>query len=139
MKNPLSGNHGQMDLFIESDFPDSSRCHASARGAGRVRRASPVLRGTGALGSGARGHWQVIGTPSQIADQMEAWFNEEAADGFNVMPAHLPLGLTDFIDQVLPELRRRGLFRHEYEGHSLRDNLGLKQPRHPHGVQVAAE
>lgn len=89
--------------------------------------------------AGARGHWQIVGTPVQIADQMEAWFREEAADGFNVMPPHLPAGLTDFIDHVLPQLRRRGLFRTEYEGSTLRDNLGLNIPRHPASRQVAAE
>lgn len=89
--------------------------------------------------AGARGHWQIIGTPLQIADQMQAWFEEGAADGFNVMPPHLPVGLTDFIEQVLPELRRRGLFRHEYEGRTLRQNLGLAIPRHPAQSQIAAE
>lgn len=89
--------------------------------------------------AGARGHWQIIGTPLQIADQMQAWFEEGAADGFNVMPPHLPVGLIDFIEQVLPELRRRGLFRHEYEGRTLRQNLGLAIPRHPAQSQIAAE
>ncbi|EUB97353.1 FMN-dependent oxidoreductase, nitrilotriacetate monooxygenase family [Rhizobium sp. CF080] len=89
--------------------------------------------------AGARGHWQIVGTPTQIADQMEAWFHEEAADGFNVMPPHLPVGLTDFIELVLPELRRRGLFRNEYEGGTLRENLGLRIPRHPARTQIAAE
>ncbi|AUX40394.1 nitrilotriacetate monooxygenase family FMN-dependent oxidoreductase [Sorangium cellulosum] len=78
--------------------------------------------------AGARGHWQLVGTPERIADQLEQWFVEGAADGFNVMPPHLPGGLTDFIDLVIPELRRRGLFRAEYEGRTLRENLGLPRP-----------
>lgn len=79
--------------------------------------------------AGARGHWQVVGTPADIADQLEAYFREGGADGFNIMPPTLPGGLTDFIDAVLPELRRRNLFRHQYEGQTLRENLGLPTPR----------
>jgi FMN-dependent oxidoreductase (nitrilotriacetate monooxygenase family) len=78
--------------------------------------------------AGARGHWQVIGTPSQIADAMEERFVEGAADGFNVMAPVFPSGLEDFVDMVVPELRRRGLFRDEYEGRTLRENLGVGPP-----------
>ncbi|MCR6476248.1 LLM class flavin-dependent oxidoreductase [Variovorax sp. ZS18.2.2] len=80
----------------------------------------------------ARGHWSIHGTASQIADQLQQWFEEEAADGFNVMPPTLPGGLDDFVTQVVPELRRRGLFRHEYEGRTLRENLGLARPASRH-------
>jgi hypothetical protein len=59
---------------------------------------------------------------------MEHWFRNGAADGFNVMPAWLPGSLTDFVDMVIPELQRRGLFRKEYEGRTLRENLGLPTP-----------
>ena len=68
----------------------------------------------------------VIGTPADIADQMEAWFRNEAADGFNICPATLPHGIDDMVELVVPELRRRGLFRTEYDGTTLRANLGLK-------------
>jgi len=78
--------------------------------------------------AGARGHWTVVGTPTSIADEMEAWFRGGGADGFNVMPPVLPTGLEDFVNLVLPELRRRGLFRTEYEGRTLRENLGLPFP-----------
>jgi alkanesulfonate monooxygenase SsuD/methylene tetrahydromethanopterin reductase-like flavin-dependent oxidoreductase (luciferase family) len=78
--------------------------------------------------AGARGHWQVVGTPSQIADVMEERFENYGADGFNIMAPIMPGGLADFIELVVPELRRRGLFRHEYEGSTLRENLGLKRP-----------
>ncbi len=80
--------------------------------------------------AGARGHWQLIGTPSEIADALEERFRQGGADGFNVMPPTVPGGLTDFIELVLPELRRRGLFRSEYEGGTLRENLGLPYPQH---------
>lgn len=81
--------------------------------------------------AGARGHQQLVGTPQDIADFIETWLDEDAADGFNIMPPTLPGGLTDFIELVLPELRRRGRFRTEYEGRTLRENLGLARPPHP--------
>ena len=70
----------------------------------------------------------VRGTPQKIADHIEEWFTQEGADGFNVMPPYLPGALDDFVDKVVPELQRRGLFRTEYEGKTLRENLGLKRP-----------
>jgi FMN-dependent oxidoreductase (nitrilotriacetate monooxygenase family) len=70
----------------------------------------------------------VVGTPQDIADDMQQWFEAGAADGFNVCPATLPGGLDDFAELVLPELRRRGLFRTEYDGTTLRGHLGLKDP-----------
>jgi hypothetical protein len=70
----------------------------------------------------------VAGTPEQIADHIERWFTGGAADGFNVMPPLLPSGLTDFVEQVVPELRRRGLFRTEYTGTTLREHYGLARP-----------
>ncbi|MFG1275130.1 LLM class flavin-dependent oxidoreductase [Xanthobacter flavus] len=81
--------------------------------------------------AGARGHWQVVGTAEQIADQLEERFRKEGADGFNIMAPHLPGGLEDFIEQVVPILQERGLFRTEYEGTTLRENLGLPFPTHP--------
>ena len=65
---------------------------------------------------GGRGHRVVAGTPEQIADELELWFAQGAADGFNIMPPYLPGGLDDFVDHVVPILQRRGLFRHEYTG-----------------------
>jgi alkanesulfonate monooxygenase len=82
--------------------------------------------------AGARGHWTMVGTPATIADAMEEWFTQGGADGFNVMPPVLPGGLQDFVALVLPELRRRVLFRTEYEGQTLRENLGLGVPSNRH-------
>ncbi|CAI8711646.1 Nitrilotriacetate monooxygenase component A [Pseudomonas chlororaphis] len=79
--------------------------------------------------AGGRGHYSLIGTPAQIADELQGWFEEGAADGFNVLVPHLPGGLQDFADAVVPELQRRGLFRTEYEGKTLRENLGLARPK----------
>jgi N-acetyl-S-(2-succino)cysteine monooxygenase len=75
-----------------------------------------------------RGHRSFAGTPEQLADTIEQWFREGAADGFNIMPPALPGDLQTFVDHVIPELRRRGLFRHEYEGTTLRDHYGLERP-----------
>jgi alkanesulfonate monooxygenase len=69
-----------------------------------------------------------VGTPRTIADEMERWLYEEGSDGFNVMFPYLPGGLDDFVDRVVPELQARGLFRREYEGATLRENLGLPRP-----------
>jgi len=76
--------------------------------------------------AGARGHWTIVGSPKQIADQLEEWFTSEAADGFNIMPPVLPRDIDDFVNLVVPELQRRGLYRTAYEGATLRENLGLK-------------
>jgi alkanesulfonate monooxygenase len=70
-----------------------------------------------------------VGTPQTIADSMEEWLAAEACDGFNVMFPFVPEGLDDFVDKVVPELQRRGIFRREYEGRTLRENLGLPRPR----------
>lgn len=78
--------------------------------------------------SGARGSVQLSGTPRQIADELETWFNSNAADGFIIQPALLPGGLEDFVDLVVPELQRRGLYRQDYKGPMLRDHLGLRRP-----------
>ena len=69
-----------------------------------------------------------IGTPTDIADAMQEWFENGTCDGFNITPTHLPGGCEDFVELVVPELQRRGLFRTEYEGKTLRENLGLKRP-----------
>ncbi len=70
-----------------------------------------------------------VGTPSMIADQMEEWLLTDACDGFNVTFPYLPAGLDDFVERVVPELQRREIFRREYEGATLRENLGLPRPR----------
>jgi N-acetyl-S-(2-succino)cysteine monooxygenase len=79
--------------------------------------------------AGARGQRTVIGTAADIVDQMQEWFVNRGVDGFLIQPSHLPGGLQDFIDLVIPELRERGLFRTEYNGTTLRDHLELPRPR----------
>jgi FMN-dependent oxidoreductase (nitrilotriacetate monooxygenase family) len=77
---------------------------------------------------GARGQRTLVGTADDIADQMERWFVNRAVDGYLIQPPHLPAGLDEFIEHVIPRLQERGLFRTEYEGRTLRENLGLKRP-----------
>ena len=90
----------------------------------RVRREKPTIRQL-YLRAGITGSAR-IGTPSDIADIMQEWFEASACDGFNVTPATLPGGGEDFVALVVPELQRRGLFRTEYSGKTLRENLGLR-------------
>jgi FMN-dependent oxidoreductase (nitrilotriacetate monooxygenase family) len=81
----------------------------------------------GRLGGG-RGHRTFSGTPEQVADAIQGWFEAGAADGFNIMPPVLPSGLDIFVDHVVPILQRRGLFRTEYTGRTLREHYGLANP-----------
>jgi alkanesulfonate monooxygenase SsuD/methylene tetrahydromethanopterin reductase-like flavin-dependent oxidoreductase (luciferase family) len=91
-------------------------------------RRRTTLRDLYNLMAAACGHWFPSG-PRRIADTLEEWFVEEAADGFNVLPPYFPGALIDFVDLVVPELQARGLFRREYEGTTLRDHFGLPPVR----------
>jgi alkanesulfonate monooxygenase SsuD/methylene tetrahydromethanopterin reductase-like flavin-dependent oxidoreductase (luciferase family) len=142
----LNGMSGSVDLSqhpLDGPVPDVPETNGSKSRQklllDMARRENLTIRQLYLRVAGARGHWQIVGTPTQIADQMEDWFKTGAADGFNVMPPHLPVGLRDFVDLVLPELRRRGLFRSEYEGTTLRESLGLSVPQHPARAPIAAE
>ena len=95
-----------------------------------ARRESLTIRQLYLAIAGGNGHRMVIGTPSDIADAMEDWFHNEAADGFNILPTWLPGGLEEVVDMVVPELQRRGLYRKSYEDRTLRGNLGLAWPEH---------
>ncbi|WP_405450274.1 LLM class flavin-dependent oxidoreductase [Streptomyces erythrochromogenes] len=102
-----------------------------------ARRDGLDLRGLIARLGAGRGHRVFAGTPEQIADQLEQWFTQGAADGFNIMAPVLPTGLTDFVDQVVPILQRRGLFRTEYTGRTLRENYGLPRPANRYAGAVS--
>ncbi len=78
---------------------------------------------------GGYGGLAFVGTAASIADQMQEWLEQEGCDGFNIMFPYLPGGLDDFVNKVIPELQRRGIFRHQYEGKTLRENLGLPRPK----------
>jgi len=99
----------------------------SAQLLARVRRQNPTIRELYQEVAGMGG-FCLIGTAPDIADVMQEWFENDGCDGFNITPTHLPGGCEDFVEMVTPELQRRGLFRKEYQGRTLRENLGLKRP-----------
>jgi alkanesulfonate monooxygenase SsuD/methylene tetrahydromethanopterin reductase-like flavin-dependent oxidoreductase (luciferase family) len=78
------------------------------------------------------GHTVFKGTATQVADQIEDWFTSGACDGFNLGGPVAPLGLQSIVDLLIPELQRRGLFRTEYTGSTLRENMGLPTPVNPY-------
>src|SRR5213079_1247849 len=91
-----------------------------------VRKEKPTIREL-YLRSGITGSAK-IGTPFDIADAMQEWFENGACDGFNITPEHPARGCQELREPVVPELQRRGVIRAEYEGKALRENLGLKSP-----------
>jgi FMN-dependent oxidoreductase (nitrilotriacetate monooxygenase family) len=90
-----------------------------------AKRENMTLRDLYNLTAAARGHWVICGTATRIADILEEWFVEQAADGFNILPPYFPGAFADFVELVVPELQRRGLFRRDYEGQTLRDHFCL--------------
>jgi alkanesulfonate monooxygenase SsuD/methylene tetrahydromethanopterin reductase-like flavin-dependent oxidoreductase (luciferase family) len=93
-----------------------------------IRRENPTVRQLLHRFAGARGHYVFAGTPVQVADEIQRWFEDGAADGFNIMPPWLPGGFEAFADEVVPILQSRGLFRTEYTGRTLREHFGLDRP-----------
>ena len=94
----------------------------------KARKENMTVRQLAQFVGGSYGTLEMIGTPAMIADQMEEWLVSRGSDGFNVMFPYLPGGLDDFVDRVVPELQRRGIYRRNYEGKTLRENLGLPRP-----------
>ncbi len=123
--------HDASKLDPDASLPEIPESNASKSGRERAialaRRESLTVRQLAQRLGGYSG-LAMVGTPKTIADEMEEWLLTEASDGFTVMFPYLPGGLDDFVDQVVPELQRRGLFRREYEGRTLRENLGLPRP-----------
>jgi FMN-dependent oxidoreductase (nitrilotriacetate monooxygenase family) len=122
----------QLDRELPDDLPSEDEIEGAKSRRTLVvnlaRRERLTVRALiGRLGGG-RGHLTFAGTPEQVADTIAHWYQDGAADGFNIMPPVLPSGLTSFVDQVVPILQRRDLFRTEYEGSTLRDNYGLPRP-----------
>ncbi|MCX8255372.1 Nitrilotriacetate monooxygenase component A [Beijerinckiaceae bacterium RH AL1] len=115
----------------DGPLPDIPETNASRSARARILEAARTKNLTIrelAQKAGSYAGLAFVGTPATIADGMAAWLHEEASDGFNVMFPYLPEGLDDFVDKVVPELQRRGLFRTDYEGTTLRENLGLPRP-----------
>jgi len=118
---------------LDGPLPEIPESNASQSGRQRLvdmaARDNLTVRELAQIVGGSYGALELVGTPETIADQMEEWFSTLACDGFNVMFPYVPEGLDDFVDRVIPELQRRGLFRKEYEGRTLRENLGLPRPK----------
>jgi FMN-dependent oxidoreductase (nitrilotriacetate monooxygenase family) len=137
----LSGRFGGHDFshlpldrpLSPADFPDPDTVEAARSRAevilNLVRRDKPTLRQLLGYLAGARGHFVTAGAPEQIAALIEDWFNDGAADGFNIMPPLLPAQLEAFSAEVIPILQRHGLFRSGYEGTMLRQHYGLPWPK----------
>src|SRR5689334_16054113 len=117
------------DRPLPADIPESN---ASKSGRERAialgRRENLTVRQLAQRLGGYSG-LAMIGTAQSIADEMEEWLQTQASDGFTVMFPYLPGGLDDFVGRVVPELQRRGLFRRDYEGSTLREHLGLPRPK----------
>jgi len=128
----------QLDKQLPSEIPDSASLEGSQSRSQLIvelarRDRLTVRQLLGRLGGG-RGHWTVVGTPEQVEAELVEWFEQGAADGFNVMGPVLPQSLELFVDHVVPLLQRRGLFRTEYTGRTLREHYGIPRP-----ARVAAQ
>ena len=123
--------HDSSRFDLDAPLPEIPESNASKSGRQRIiaraRRENLTVRDLARI-AGSYGGLALVGTPEMIGDQMEEWLYADACDGFNIMFPYVPGGLDDFVDQVVPELQRRGLFRREYEGKTLRENLGLPRP-----------
>jgi N-acetyl-S-(2-succino)cysteine monooxygenase len=131
-----------LDKPLPDGIPESNASKSSLKELYRMTKEDGLtLRQLYQRYAGASGQRTVVGTPEQIADDMDHWFQSEAVDGFLLQPSYLPGGLEDFTTTVIPELQRRGLFRREYEGSTLRENLGLKRPvsRYQRAASFSAE
>ena len=139
-RSRMSGRFGGYDFskipldkaLTPDDFPDTGTVEASRSRTevivDLVRNQKLTLRQLLARLAGARGHFTFTGTPEQCADLMQSWIENGVSDGFNLMPPVLPQMLDVFIAEVVPILQKRGLFRREYTGHTLRDHFGLDRP-----------
>ncbi|KQT63989.1 MULTISPECIES: LLM class flavin-dependent oxidoreductase [unclassified Aureimonas] len=110
------------------EIPESNASKSSRERAIDLARRENLTTRQLANRLGGYGGLSFVGTPGTVADEMEEWLETRGSDGFNVMFPYLPEGLDDVVDRLVPELQRRGLFRTEYEGPTLRDNLGLPRP-----------
>ncbi|WP_145145103.1 LLM class flavin-dependent oxidoreductase [Roseomonas gilardii] len=128
----LYGQMGDLSAYpIDGPVPDPadpgirSRAHLVVE---LARRNNWTIRDLYTATAAGRGHRMVVGTPAQIVDAMQEWTEAGAADGWNIIPAQLPGSIDDFVELVVPEMQRRGIFRTAYEGDTLRANLGLRVP-----------
>jgi alkanesulfonate monooxygenase len=121
---------------LDGPLPELERPRAGSQSAFEnwttlAKRENLTIRQLMQRAVGARAKSFTVGTPAQIADHIQNWFENGGADGFNILPPYLPGALDDFVNLVIPELQARGLFRTEYTGTTLRDHLGLARPERP--------
>lgn len=125
--------HNVSRLDLDGPLPELPDTNASKSSRQKLidmaKRDHMTVRQLAQYVGGSFGVLEIIGTPTMIADHMEEWLMTEGCDGFNIMFPYLPGGLDDFVDRIVPELQRRKLFRREYEGTTLRENLGLPRPK----------
>ncbi|WKN21278.1 hypothetical protein [Azotobacter vinelandii] len=132
----MSKAPGSLKLGLLLNSPGGSRAGVVTAGPARPSLLSEyqeAVRQLLKLQAASAGHGRIVGTPEQVADRIQEWFLNGAADGFIVMPGQGPEGSTLFAEQVVPILQRRGLFRTDYEAGTLRGNLGLPIPRSHYG------
>jgi alkanesulfonate monooxygenase SsuD/methylene tetrahydromethanopterin reductase-like flavin-dependent oxidoreductase (luciferase family) len=110
------------------EVPETNHSHTGRKRVIELARRENLTVRQLARRVGGYGGLSFVGTPSHIADEMQSWLEDEASDGFNVLFPYVPGGVDDFVNQLIPELQRRGIFRHEYAGKTLRENLGLPRP-----------
>ena len=124
--------HDASKFDPDAPLPNVPETEASKSGQARVKSLAQAENLTVRQLAGRFGGYAgnaFVGTPKSIADEMEAWIDEDASDGFNIMMPYLPVGLDDVCEKVVPELQRRGRFRTEYSGRTLRENLGVPRPK----------
>jgi alkanesulfonate monooxygenase len=124
--------HDVSGFDLDEPLPQIPETNASKSGRQKLiemaAREKLTVRQLAQRVGGSFGSLEMIGTAEMIADEMETWLKSEAADGFNILFPYLPGGLDDFVTRVIPELQRRGIFRRDYAGTTLRDHLGLPRP-----------
>jgi hypothetical protein len=136
----LSTMLGGIDLSpfpLDGPLPDPLPQGSGSKGhydsiVAMARRENLTIRQLGDRVAGARGKNTIHGSPTKVVDYMQEWFEKGACDGFCVMPPYIPGAHDDFCNMVVPELQRRGLFRKDYEGATLREHLGLPRPASRH-------
>jgi FMN-dependent oxidoreductase (nitrilotriacetate monooxygenase family) len=110
------------------DVPETNHSHTGRKRVIELARRENLTVRQLAQRVGGYGGLSFVGTPAHIADEMQAWLEGEGSDGFNVLFPYVPGGVDDFVEKLVPELQRRGIFRREYAGTTLRENLGLPRP-----------